>query len=188
MRNYKRKSNQTRPSEAGRKNMTKEFEKKHKDVEEGDGIGTEHLSEMFDIGVKARNQHPRGMNWTPEEFKATVADYFDYCHEKSLKPCKSGLRIFLGCSTSTYHAWYTQPEKYGAISEILQTANDMMETQYISRLEKYPTGNTFLLQTSHKHVKADKLDITTNGQNLNDNQAVLDAISKLGLDKSQDED
>lgn len=175
MRNYKRKTNQTRPDVAGAKNLSEKHIKRNT-IEEG--YSTPYLSELFSTGVE---QSRRSTNWTPEELESTIKDYFLYCEKNSLKPCKSGLQLFLGCSRDTYHAWATEKAKYGAISDLIRLANQAMETQYINRVEAFPTGNMFLLRTSHGHVEKSQVDVTTSNQT--NAEDINDAIKKLGLDK-----
>lgn len=175
MRNYKSKNVHTKPSKSGVKNMPKEFEEKHKDGEEDNVL--ESLTEMFVDTVK----RPRKSAWTKEDLAREIEGYFNYCIEKTLKPCKAGIRTYLGVSRSQYHAWQSEPQKYGEISDIINLANDVMEQEYINKSQKYPTANIFLLKTSHGHVETSKVDITSNAPATS--TEVQDAISRLGLDK-----
>ena len=175
MRNYKRKTNQTRPEVAGAQNMTDAHIKRNTKPE---GYTSNYLSEMYSIAVE---QSKRSTNWTPEELQATILSYFKYCEDKSLKPCKSGLQLFLGCSKETYNAWGNDKAKYGAISDQIRLANQAMETEYINRVEAFPTGNMFLLRTSHQHVEKSQVEVTAS--NSTTAEEVDEAIKKLGLDK-----
>lgn len=178
MRNYKRISNQTRYEKSGVHNLPKDFEDKYKDTE-NDGL----LENIIPIMHKGMEQRKRTTNWTADELEATINEFFDYCTEHDIKPCKAGLRLWLGVSKSQYHAWHSEPSKYGAISDLITMANDAMELQYVNRSEKYPTGNIFLLKTCHGYVETSKVDVTTNGNSTPDE--VKDAIAKLGLDKQE---
>lgn len=175
---YKSKNVQSQPHLAGEHNMTERRLKLDKD-KENDGL-MDNVTEIFKKGTEQRR---RGTNWTPEELEESLLEYFEYCGEKSLKPSKSGARLWLACSRSQYHAWETETAKYGGISDVIRMANDAMETQYINRGEQYPTMNVFLLKSSHKHIETSKMDVTTNGQALTSAEDVKDTISKLGLDK-----
>lgn len=176
-RTYKNMNIQTKPSKSGVKNMSKEFEDKHKDSED-DGLMA-NISELFKLGVEKAK---RKSAWTPEDLAREIGDYFDYCVDKGLKPCKAGIRTYLGISRTQYYDWQTNSSKYGEISNLIQNANDMMEMQYIGRAEKYPTANLFLLRTSHGHVETSKVDVVTTNTSVT-TEDVNDIVSKLGLDK-----
>ena len=177
-RKYKDMGVHTRPSKSGVKNMSKEFDETHKDSED-DGL-MENLTEMFKIGCAKRN---RKSAWTPELLESEINGYFNYCIERHLKPCKAGIRTYLGISRSQYYSWQTEITKYGDVSDLINYANDVMEQQYVGRSEKYPTANLFLLRTSHGHVETSKLDVTAVGNVVNSADEVKDLVSKLGLDK-----
>lgn len=143
------------------------------------------LAKINELARRAKNMREdyKG-KWTDEEFANCIDEFFDYCEEAQLKVCKAGLRIWLSVSSSQYNDWENKPEKYGFKSELILYANDRMEFSYIGRAEKYPTANLFLLKTSHRHIEASKLDITTNGKSINANEnEVQDLVSKLGLDQ-----
>lgn len=175
MRNYKRKTNQTRPEVAGAHNLPEKHIKRNTMDKEYE---TNYLTDMF---TKSMEQSRRSTNWTPEEMEQSIFEYFQYCEEHSLKPCKSGLQLFLGCSRETYSAWGRDKAKYGAISDKIQMANLLMETQYIQNIEKFSTGNMFLLRTSHNHVEKSQVDVNTSSSTTAED--VDEAIKKLGLDK-----
>lgn len=162
----------TSPTSAGASNVTP--------PEKSDYIDMTLLETPLNKGNENQKAY-KGL-WTEETFKEQVNAYCRYCMETGLKPSKSSLRLWLGCSRTQYYDWETKPEKYSYKTNILAVAHDFMESSYVQRLEKYPTGNIFLLKTSHGHIEQSKIDITTNGQNLNPNE-VSDTISKLGLDK-----
>ena len=180
-RTYKDKNVHTRPSKSGVKNMSKEFNDSHKDMEDDNLMA--NISDIFKIGVE---KGKRTSAWTEEDLAREISAYFDYCVEKQLKPCKAGIRLFLGISKTQYYDWGVNPSKYGVISTLVQQANDAMELQYIGRSEKYPTANLFLLRTSHGHVETSKVDVTTNNANTTVEE-VDDIISKLGLDKKKED-
>lgn len=147
--------------------------------------GKSLMRDLLPLMDKAFGEHRKGCKYTPAELEKEVKGYFEYCNKTDLKPSKSGLRLYLGIHHSTYHEWQSKPEKYGNITDIIQTANDIMETQYIQRLESNPTGNIFLLKTAHGFQETTKVDITSNNQ-INPNE-INDVIGKLGLDKPKSE-
>ena len=57
-----------------------------------------------------------------------------------------------------------------------------MELQYIGNIESHPTGNIFLLKSSHNHKDKQDIEITT-GTDVSKDE-INDVIGKLGLDKS----
>lgn len=173
---YQSKDKHTKPELAGEQNMPEDYAEKNK--QDGADELLTNLIPIFDEGMKKRT---RGSAWTAEELIPEITNYFQYCANKSLKPSKSGLRLWLGCSRSQYHAWQSEMAKYGEISDIINHANDVMETQYISRGEKYPTMNMFLLKSSYGHAETQNVNITgsTNAED------VAEAIKKLGLDKTE---
>lgn len=124
--------------------------------------------------------------WTDEAFLECVENYFEYSASNNLKPCKAGLRLWLGCSRTQYYDWeINKTGTYGGKSDILAWASNIIEMSYIGRAEKYPTANIFLLKSSHGHVEANRLDITTNGNDINNADEVRDLVAKLGLDKTK---
>lgn len=179
MRNYKKQGNQTGPENSGVKNMPEDYVEKKKVEGNGDVLGG-----LIPLFKKA--QERRGVNWTEELLVDAICDYFEYCKEKEVKVYKGGLMLWLGCTRSTYWEWENNPSKYGAISNIIQEANRVIEGQYIGRAEQYPTANLFLLRTSHGHVETSKVDVQTTGQASTVDE-VNDLIGKLGLNKPKTE-
>ena len=177
-RKYKSKNVQTKPELAGEQNMPMEFVKRHNitDIEELKTL--EGSVGLFKIAMVQRK---RGTNWKPEELAQYVGEYFQYCVDKEMKPNKAGIALWLGMSKSQLWEWATKPEKYGVISNIIQTANYLMENSYIQRGEKYPTMNTFLLRTGYGYVEKQKVDITSRQEVTT--EEIDDVISKLGLDE-----
>lgn len=175
---YKTKDIQTQPHLAGDKNMTAKVVEKAKDIVEDDLMAS--LIPVMDEGIR---QVKRGTNWTGEELLFSVREYFIYCGNHSLKPSKSSIRIWLGCSRSQYHAWQSEPQKYGAVSDVIRLANDMMETQYINRGESHPTMNVFLLKSGHGH--SDKTEIQVSSGSDVSTEDISEAISKLGLGEKE---
>lgn len=180
MRNYKKHGNQTRPEKAGEQNMGN-YSEKHAGT--GDGL-MGALSELFRKSV-TESQKRQG-NWKPEELADALDEFFNWCAEHDVKPAKAGVKLWLGCSDSQYSDWQRDEARYGAISALIQQANRVMEMQYVSRGEKYPTMNTFLLKTSHGHIETSKLDVSTNGNAPTTEDDVKDLVSKMGLDKKKE--
>jgi hypothetical protein len=168
----------TSPAKAGKKNMPEDYALKNHDPENT----VQRLLPMLDKGMAHLKQY-KGL-WTDDDLALAVRDFFNYCGEHFIKPCKSGLELWLGVSRPQYIAWADHPEKYGAKSEIIQLANTMMETSYINRVEAFPTGNIFLLKTSHGHVETSRIDVVAGARPQNPEE-VKDLVSKLGLDKPQ---
>lgn len=170
---------QTSPELAGRKNMTEAFEMKYNDPANNDTM--KNIVDIFAMGL---DKGKRGTNWTPEELGQTVFDYFQYSVEKELKPCKAGLRLWLGISHSQFCAWQSDNVKYGKISDIIRTANDVIEMSYIQRSEKYPTANLFLLRSCFGYVEPSKIEVSSSNNNARTNvDEINDLVSKLGLDR-----
>lgn len=179
-RTYKSKNVHTKKELAGEQNMPEKYKRLHSS-EEGE---TDAYSELFKICTET-SKRKRGFNWSPEDLRDEINKFFQWCDEKNVKPAKVGISLWLGCTKETVYEWSRNPQKYGELSDLINMAFNIIEMQYISRAEKYPTANLFLLRTSHGHVEQSKLDITTNGNSVNDASEVKDLISKLGLDKQK---
>lgn len=177
-RTYKSKNVQTKKEMSGEKNMPKDYIEKHQDASMEDGL-MENLIDIFDSGCQKKK---KGCNWTEEDLETAIREYFTFCGEKTMKPSKSGLTLWLGCSKSQYYAWQTETGKYGVISNLISMANTVIENQYINKLESYPTGNIFMLKASHGYAETSKIEVTGSQTTAND---VADAISKLGLDSDK---
>ena len=131
----------------------------------------------METGFKNRENY-KGL-WDEESLQQEIRNFFQYCAEYCLKPSKAGLQLWLGVSRQTYNEWSKDKIKYGFKSDLIEMANQAMEIQYIERSESFPTGNIFLLKTSHGYIETQKVEVT-NGVNAED---VKDMVSKLGLDK-----
>jgi hypothetical protein len=174
-RNYKSKDVQTKKELAGEQNMTDKIIKNAK--QDGSGEVMEKLIPIFDKGV--HEKATRGTNWSAEDLADEIRKYFQFCADNDLKPNKAGARTWLGCSRSQYHAWQSEPSKYGEISDIIEMANSIMENQYINRGEKYPTMNVFLLKAGHDYAETQNINISGGTSQ----EEVDETIKKLGLDK-----
>lgn len=123
-----------------------------------------------------------GGQWTEEQFKHSIKEFFDYCSENNVKPVRPGLQLWLGASRGQYYDWRFKPEKYGYKSDAIEWAEQAMEAYLMGNMDKYPTGSIFLLKTSHGHVEQSKLDITTDGKAISGSKEEMDdTIRKLGL-------
>lgn len=176
-RNYIKKGNQTDPLTAGEQNLPDDFIEKNR-MKRGERIAGS-LSDMFLLSLERAK---KSTTWTPEEVIDIIDEYFAYCDEHELKPSQAGIRLFLGLSKAQYYAWMNEPERYGIMSDILKGANEIMESQYITRGEKYPTMNMFLLKSSFGHQEKQTIEITEKM----DSKEIEDRIKNLGLKKSKE--
>lgn len=163
----------TSPEKAGRKNM-------------GDVIPNDDDNLMGKI-ITVYNKGDENLKvykglWDEDTLQDEIKKYLEYCTEVKLKASKVGLALWLGISKSQYWEWETKPEKYGYKSNLIKMANQAIEMSYIGSIEKYPTGNIFLLKTSHDHIEASKVDVTSNGKTIGSADDINDLIKKLGLD------
>jgi hypothetical protein len=144
--------------------------------------GMDAFAELFILSGQMR-QARKGTMWTEDELRREIENYFLWCARKDVKQANVGLSLWLSCGKGTLYTWASDPVKYGAISVLTSQALEAIEHQYINRVEKYPTGNIFLLKTSHGHVETSKVDITSNGKEITNQENVEDLVSRLGLDK-----
>ena len=172
-RTYKSKNVHGKPSLAGEKNM-----KDVKMAEDESGI----MPTLLEIWEKGKPNIYKGQ-WTAEELSDSISEYFQFCRDRDFKPTKPSLSVWLGIDKSTLWEWEHKPEKYGEKSTIVKYAMAIMESYLQADINKYPTGNIFLLKTSHGHVESSKLDVTTNGKDVNDAEDVKALVEKLGLNK-----
>lgn len=178
-RHYKKKGVHTSPEKAGRKNL------EGVDLPKDEMGLMDKLMPVYDKGKVNRGIY-KGQ-WSDEDLDREVGEYFSYCRECELKPTVPSLLIWLAISRQTLNEWRTKPDKYGVKSDIIGTAYHIMESYLQGNIDKYPTGSIFLLKTTHGHVDATKVDVTSNGNTLSNTPAeVNEAISRLGLDKKED--
>lgn len=179
-RTYKKKGKQTDPARAGAHNLTPEYIKKQQlsDAEKEDNV----LARCLPLLDKAFERRKKGTNWKPEEMEREIGKFFQYCADNNLKPNKAGLQLWLGCVKSQYWEWQKFPEKYGEISNLINLANQIMEMEYINKVEKYPTGNIFLLKAGHNYVEKSEVEVKTN---ITKPEEIDEVVKKLGLDKAQ---
>jgi len=167
----------TSPEKAGVQNLPENYVETHKN----DPKSSNDLMTVWNKGFENRENY-KGQ-WTEETFAKEIDSYLQFCFTKDVKPCKAGLALWLGTSKQQLWDWETHKEKYGFKSELIRDASQVIEMSYIGRVESFPTGNIFLLKTSHGHIETSKMDVTTNGKDVNNADEVNDLVSKLGLDK-----
>lgn len=170
--------NQTCPENAGLQNFTPEMLAEYRDDEAGALLTM--ISPIFKRALGSGKQI-RQMNWTPEELRESLGEYFDYFAINGLKPSKSSIRLWLNVSNDRFNKWIAEPEKYGEIHDVIMMAMDVLETQYINRGEKHPTMNRFLLESSHGHRVSQNVEVTA--VNRVSTRDIDDAISKLNLEE-----
>lgn len=153
------KTKQTGVDTAGIGNFTPEILEGYRDEEAGALLAM--IAPIFVKKVGSPTQNRR-TNWKPEELREELSKYFIYFATHGLKPSKSSIRLWLNTSQQRYDDWANNPATYGEISEIIQMANDVLETQYINRGEKHPQMNMFLLKASHGLSDTQKVEVTTN--------------------------
>lgn len=172
----KQRGKHSSPETSGVQNLPKSYIDRVKGT--GGGL-MKDLLELYDIG-QANSKEYKGL-WTEEDLAREIGEFFDFCAKKDIKPAKAGLRLWLGLSKSRYWEWENEAGTYKA--NLLAKANDIMEMQYIGKVESYPTGNIFLLKAGHGY--SDKQEIQINSGNDVDSDKIADAVKKLGLDKDE---
>lgn len=165
----------TCPEKSGAHNITEEMIKKNQD-ESGSEV-TRAMGELFSIAVQKRKKEIR---WTPELLSQEICDYFKFCDDRNIKPAIRLLCVYLGMTYNTVYEWRKNPAKYGDLSNLIEIATESIAGQYITRGEKYPTMNQFLLKSQHGYRDSTTIEIT-GGQINSDN--IAEAVAKLGLDK-----
>ena len=158
------------PHSAGIKNMPKNYETSRKDVNKT----MKSILPITENGFKHREDY-KGL-WDEYNLAHEVNEYFKYCSKKDIKPAKAGVRLWLDLSRTQYHEWETG--NHGFKTDILERAAAMIELSYIGRIESFPTGNIFLLKSSHNH--SDKTEIEFTGNDV-DPSNIKDMIAKMGL-------
>lgn len=120
--------------------------------------------------------------WDEDSFRASLDDLLVWCEENEVELSIPVMRLWFNVSTRMFDYW-RKDEKYGFINEVLDEAVSLIEAITLSKIERYPVGNIFKLKAIHKYCDTQKIDITSNGNELNNKEEVQNAISKLGLDK-----
>lgn len=122
--------------------------------------------------------------WSDNALIDVIEAFFEFCATENLKPTQPLFRLYSGISQTTVDAWrYNRQGKFPTKQVIIGKCFDFMEAMLQNRLEKYPTGNIFLLKSSFGHKEQSQLDITTNGESISTSEDVKDLVAKLGLDK-----
>ena len=171
----------TSPENAGEQNMTPENLSTVKT--KYDVLNGKCLNRV--IAMKAVRQPYKG-EWTEPEFKKSVDEFFEYCAREFIEPSKPLLAIWLDCRKETIWSWSTHPDT-GYKYEILSKAFNEMESIYFQKLDDSPVPSMFKLKTNNfGYCEAQKVDITTNGNDISDSESVKKLVDKMGLDKKTD--
>lgn len=170
----KEKGKHSSPETSGVQNLPQSY------IDRVTGTGGESMKDILEIYNKgtSNSKEYKGL-WDEESLERELKDYFTFCAEKQIKPAKAGVRLWLGLSKSRYWEWENEANTYKA--NLLQQANEFMELQYIGNIEKYPTGNIFLLKSSHGHQDKQEIEVTNNHNASTDD--ITELVSKMGLDK-----
>jgi len=164
----------TSPETAGRQNMSK--------LKNAPPDEERNMSKLLGI-IRHGNKAGYRSAWTPEVLADSIEEFFEYCDEVNMKPIPPALHLWLDVDKYTCRCWKNNPAKYGEKSVIIKKAYEIMEAFLQMQIDKYPTGSIFLLKTTHGHVETSKLDVTSNGETVQNADDVKDAVAKLGLDK-----
>jgi hypothetical protein len=163
------------PKTSGVQNMPDNWTETHKD-----DTGSINASYgIWEHGLSINRENYQGL-WTEESLGLEISEYFKYCYEHECKPNKAGLCLWLNLSKQQFWEWENNPSKFGFKTELTRRANLMIEDGYVNRLESFPTGNIFLLKSSHGYAETTKVEVTGTQTNTAE---VADAIARLGLDK-----
>ena len=173
-RTYKNKGVHTRPENAGIKNMPEGIPVEEESI-------NDKLIPCFEHGNQLAKDY--GGSWTDELLNQEVTSFFEYCCEKNFKPTMPLLQLWLGVSRTQFYDWRTKPEKYGEKSNICNRAMLVMEAYLQANVDKYPTGSTFLLKTTHGHRESVDVNVTSQNASKED---IGNAIANLGLDKPEE--
>lgn len=173
IRRKKKSGEHSSPETAGIVNMTSKFVNRHKSK---GGENMKGALETVKHGRYVLDEY-KGL-WTEETLAKEIMSFFEFCVDYEMKPSKAGMRRWLGLSKSQYWEWENNPGTDVWKSNLLAEASDFMEMQYINSVESFPTGNIFLLKSSHNHT--DKQEVQITGSNV-DSDDIADAVKKLGL-------
>lgn len=164
-----------RPENAGAHNFPKGYEARNQDK---DNVLAGTLP-LFKHGFKNREDY-KGL-WTEEDLERELFAYFDYCEANNVKVAKVGISLWLGINKDTMYQWANDKAKHGFKCDLIRMAFELVENSYIGRIERFPTGNIFLLKSSHGHIDSSKVEVTTT--NTITSNEINEVVNKLGLDK-----
>lgn len=164
----------TSPERSGEQNIAKATPRQLKPDE--DGLNAKLLP-VYKKSVE-NTQLYKGL-WTVEKLEQAVAEFFDYCYERDLKPTQPLLILWIGITRRQFDNWKTQPQ-HGDKFLVIEKALLIMEAYLQGQIEKYPTGSIFLLKTTHGHMERSQVDINQGSGGSADD--VKEAIKRLGLD------
>ena len=172
---------QTCRENSGIKNMTKEIIERLQDQDEAFDLKASAQVIIFKRGLI--NTLKRKTNWAPMELAEEIAEYFDFCLITEKKANLFGLSAWMGCNVQLIHEWMNNPHKYGDLSEICSRARDIMADECVSRGEKYPQFNVFMLKAAYG--LQDRQELTVKTETAIKDDEIADIVSKMGLDKPQ---
>lgn len=176
---YHKKGVHTSPETAGAHNVPEKLLKKDQDSSASLG------NALYKKGNENKKKY-KGQ-WTPETLSAEIQAMFDWCEENDYKPSLPMLKCWLNLARETFNEWRKNRARYGEKSDILNQAIDAIEIMVVDRLEKYPTGNQFLLKSKFGYRDTKTVDITSNGHSIGSTPEEVDAMLKrLGLDKDEE--
>jgi hypothetical protein len=171
----------TSPKKAGK--LTDKMIAKNKEQDEELAVTMHDLLPIWNKSTENRTNY-KGL-WTEKTLSYEIDQFFRYCFDRNIRPCKSALLLWLDLSHSQANKWVKDISQNNYKGEMLLRAFMLMETNYIQRSEKYPTANLFLLKTNHGYVETSKVDVN----NVSDEKVSLDEINevvnRLGLGKNQ---
>lgn len=183
----KEKGKHSSPETAGEKNMPKSYLNKNEGtMPEGEMA---NIYQVWNAGLHMRSIREDYKGQWDEDSLATYIDgYFQFCAKKDMKPSKVGLQLWLGVSKSQYWEWETKPEKHTFKTNLVLMANQVMEMQYVSRVEKYPAGNIFLLKSGYGYKDNPEVIVRHEGNSVESKDELESSLKKLGLVSGEDEE
>src|SRR6056297_306036 len=144
-----------------------------------EGVGT-YILEIYSKGLENTGTY-KGQ-YTGEELLNESNKFLLHCAENQIKPTPPLYILWLNIDPGTMSRWKND-SKYDLKHTIVKKIYLVMEAYLQANIDKNPTGNIFLLKTSHGHVEASKLDITSNGKDVTDASEVEDLVKRLGLNE-----
>jgi hypothetical protein len=133
------------------------------------------------LEIKRRNKVPsfKPIEFTPNELDSLIDGYFSHCAEKSLMPTEPMLALWLGISKARLKEIRINPSKYGDLTEIVNTAYDMMETANLTQIYDHAQGAIFLSKSVFGHTDTQNVNVKIDMASADE---VMQAIANLGFD------
>lgn len=163
----------TSPKNAGAHNL-----EGRKLPEDKKGI-MQYLLPVYKKG-KENNVAYKGL-WTDEQLAESVDEFFEFCKEHNAKPNNPLLTSWLGVSKTQYYDWVNKPQKYGAKSNIIKNAREIMESYLMENVDSYPTGSIFLLKAYHGVRDSQVIEISADKGKLQGADEIAESLKRLGL-------